>query len=280
MNHDEIKDALAAYSLDALDAADRDIIEAHLRDGCSECEPLIREMQEVTSRLPFAAPAQAPPAFLKDKILSQITSQAATTEAPTPIKEEGVLDAGLELLKKSRQRWIQASWAFAIVAVVAIGAFSWYTMNLKKEYDQQKRRIEISEELVRELRTELAKKEQILQVIRSPQVRLVDLKGLAPALDAGGKVVWDPEQRKAVFYVFNLPQPPTDKEYQLWMIEGSLPVDAGVFPVDAQGASDPTSIDTIADSANLNAFAITLEPKGGVPQPTGEMYLLGAVTQG
>ena len=56
-------------------------------------------------------------------------------------------------------------------------------------------------------------------------------------------------------------------------------VDAGIFSLDAEGNAIFT-IETIADSINLTAFAVTLEAKGGVPQPKGDFYLVGAVVRG
>ncbi len=139
--------------------------------------------------------------------------------------------------------------------------------------------MEISEQVVQELESELEKKNEIIKTVQSPQIRLVNLKGLDIAPDAEGKVLWNLEQNKAVFLAFDLPKPPADKVNQLWMLKGNQPVDAGLLSFKEDGAI-LRLLDTIRDGENLTAFAVTLEPKGGVPQPTGDMYLLDTVTRG
>ncbi len=278
MDHDEIKNLVAAYALDALDHDERVLVHEHLEAGCSECEILVREMQGVAADLAYAAPSQTPPSELKERIFAQIQAEPV----PLSSREErkiGLIEAQLERLRKSRQKWITASWSlgFALIAV-AVG-LTWYTGQLQEDVLRQKQRLQIGELVIKDLRAELVKKEQILRVIQTPRVRMVQLKGQPPAQSASGTVLWDPAQRKAVIYVANLPQLPSDRDYQLWMLRGDQPIDAGIFQVDSQGASQAISIDTIADTANLSAFAVSLEPKGGVPQqPTGALYLLGVVT--
>jgi anti-sigma-K factor RskA len=61
-----------------------------------------------------------------------------------------------------------------------------------------------------------------------------------------------------------LPDPPTDKQYQLWALLDGKPVDAGTFNVN----SDSIQLQEVRNIANAQAFAITLEHKGGVRSPT------------
>jgi anti-sigma-K factor RskA len=78
-----------------------------------------------------------------------------------------------------------------------------------------------------------------------------------------------------VFVATGLPAAPEGKTYQLWAIAGgSAPVSAGVFTVDTSGAGS-LSVRPLPGVATVNAFAVTLEPVGGLPAPSGEMYLLG-----
>jgi anti-sigma-K factor RskA len=78
-----------------------------------------------------------------------------------------------------------------------------------------------------------------------------------------------------VFVAAGLPAPPPGKAYQLWAIAGgNAPVSAGVFSVDANGTGS-LSVAPLPGVSAVNAFAVTLEPAGGRPAPSGEMYLLG-----
>ena len=107
---------------------------------------------------------------------------------------------------------------------------------------------------------------------------LVSMSGLDVNPSGYGKILWDPVRKIAVLHV-SLPPEAADKDYQLWVIRDKKPVDAGVFQVRYSGQDGALyKIDHLVetDKNHINAFAVTLEPKGGVPQPTGKMYLLGS----
>jgi anti-sigma-K factor RskA len=69
---------------------------------------------------------------------------------------------------------------------------------------------------------------------------------------------------------------PANKSYQLWVVpmEGK-PVSAGV--IDHGGPIHPWMM-KLPQGMAAKAFAVTLEPVGGMPQPTGPMVLVGPVS--
>ena len=74
--------------------------------------------------------------------------------------------------------------------------------------------------------------------------------------------------------VYELPPPPPGQSYQLWVIAGGAPVSAGVFDLDPDGrARYATRSEPPLDGPVT--IAVTLEPEGGRPQPTGPMVLAG-----
>ena len=76
----------------------------------------------------------------------------------------------------------------------------------------------------------------------------------------------------------NLAALPAGKTYQLWLIptEGK-PISAGVFNPDAQGAGT-ILLPPLPEGVVAKAFAVTVEPSGGVPQPTGPIVLVGSAS--
>lgn len=48
----------------------------------------------------------------------------------------------------------------------------------------------------------------------------------------------------------------------------------GVLNVDDKG-NNIMELGTLPETGRIKKFAVTLEPAGGVQQPTGEMYLIG-----
>jgi len=53
-------------------------------------------------------------------------------------------------------------------------------------------------------------------------------------------------------------------------------VSAAIFGVDALGGAT-LPIKPLPSLGDVELFAVTLEPAGGLPQPSGEMYLAGKV---
>src|SRR5204863_9367992 len=104
-----------------------------------------------------------------------------------------------------------------------------------------------------------------------PATHVVSLTGLKPSPAAVGRVVWNP-RAGGLFVAADLPRAPAGKTYELWAIAGGKPFPAGVFTVGPDGRGT-VRVTPIVGVASVDVFAVTLEPAGGVPSPTGEMYL-------
>jgi anti-sigma-K factor RskA len=103
----------------------------------------------------------------------------------------------------------------------------------------------------------------------------VDLAGQQSAPKAAARAFWS-RSRGMVFAATSLPQLPAGKVYQLWVVaNGVNPISAGLLAPDAQGQVNAHFV-TPPDIPAPVALAVTLEPEGGVPQPTGEKFLIGA----
>jgi hypothetical protein len=119
---------------------------------------------------------------------------------------------------------------------------------------------------------------RVMDVVGSPRLRVIALGGQTPSPASEGRVLWSPDSKKAVLYAYGLPKPPAGKDYQLWVIEGGTPRSEGVFPVDERGQATHVLPD-VPDPAGIGAFAVTLEPAGGLAQPSGEIFLAGGVAE-
>jgi anti-sigma-K factor RskA len=108
-----------------------------------------------------------------------------------------------------------------------------------------------------------------LNILQDANTRVVQLAGLPPAPTAKAVVFWNPETKEVYLNPGSLPPAPEGREYQLWAIADGAPVDAGLFHAATQEARPMKPVSA------ASAFAVTLEPAGGSPTPTGEMYVLG-----
>ena len=89
-------------------------------------------------------------------------------------------------------------------------------------------------------------------------------------------VAWDEDRHRGLVSIQNMPSAPAGKDYQLWVLDpsASSPVSAGVLKANA--AQRFASARPVAPTGL--GFAISLEPSGGSPAPTGE--ILFAVAPG
>jgi anti-sigma-K factor RskA len=114
-----------------------------------------------------------------------------------------------------------------------------------------------------------------LDVYHDKSFKIITLKGTPKHDNASMLVAFSPVKKKVMIDIADLKLPQNDKEhqYQLWAIVDKKPVSLGVF--------DKTSADTaimkeMQPVSAPQAFAVTLEPRGGSINPTmDEMMVIG-----
>lgn len=120
-------------------------------------------------------------------------------------------------------------------------------------------------------------KNQHLVIFKDTSYRLVRLKPVPTAKIQSTNLIvaWSPSKKKVAIDMVASDMPKNDKEhqYQLWALVGGKPVDLGVFDA---GGDDTTVMKTMKSIGNADAFAVTLEPRGGSVNPTmSELMVLG-----
>jgi anti-sigma-K factor RskA len=252
------EELLPAYALGALDADDLRELEEHLAGGCGEC----RRQLELWNRDLEALAASVTPVVPSETTRARILRLAAGA-APSP----------------RRLPWWISLAAAALLIVAVWGVAGQLRMRgdlerLKTERNRLARQVERLDREVAQARNEALRASQALQVVAAPGVQSVILAGLGPAPRAAGHTYVNPLRHDALFYAFDLPALPQDKTYQLWYIAEGKPVSAGTFSVDPQGIAS-VKVEHVPAVASIQAWAVTIEPAGGVPQPTGAMVLKG-----
>lgn len=248
MKHDYVE-YVPLYAVGALTGPEKAQLEEHLKSGCDICEPELLFFQETGSRLPYALPNVALPAELKEKIWDRIQTETPRTNVARP--------SGPPLAF-----WLPLS-LVALLGLFAIGLW-----RLRDQVIHRDREIVA-------LQKQLEAQKQEIAWLRDPSVQLAMLSGLDPAPGAKGKMLWNPSDSRGMFYVNALPALPAEKNYQLWVIGNQGPVSAAVFSPNAQGNAVVTISRIEGAAQGTLQFAVTIEPRGGVPQPTGSMVLAG-----
>ncbi len=115
-----------------------------------------------------------------------------------------------------------------------------------------------------------------LDVLNDPDYRLIKLPGTEISPASTIAVAFNPKSREVLLDLSSLTMPPNDGEhqYQLWAIVDGQPVDLGIFDVN----SGKTGLKKMKSVGNPQAFAVTLEKRGGSVKPTmANLMVMGKV---
>jgi len=107
----------------------------------------------------------------------------------------------------------------------------------------------------------------------NPAMKTIPLLGVEKHPDMKATVYFENASNLVYLTLENLPVTPKDQQYQLWAIVDGKPVSLGVYDQDST-----LSVQKMTAVSSAQAFAITLEKRGGVASPTMEnMYVMGKV---
>jgi anti-sigma-K factor RskA len=261
MKHQELTEDLqlqaSLYAAGAMTDSERLEYVRHLdEDQCPVCRSEVTELQSAASLLALGVPASRPSPAVKSRLMEQaLRSMPARVVESQPVAF----------------RWLQ--WVSAAVAIASMAvAFAVIRTNseLRRTTNELNSRIA-------QLEVQIAGQRQELALATSVGVRVVDLAGQNANVQASGRIFIDQQQKRWVFYVRDLPAVPADKSYELWFVpKNGNPIRANVFNTASNG-SIRIEVPVPDDVPDLKAAAVTIEPAGGLPQPTGDFALLGAM---
>ncbi len=118
---------------------------------------------------------------------------------------------------------------------------------------------------------QLTRQEQFIAAVAAGGPR-VALAGTDRAPGASGEVVQPPGGGAPLLVVHGLPDLPPNQVYQVWVISGGQPAGAGLLR--PEGASPPI-IALEHSLSGAQTVALTIEPPGGSPGPTGPIVMAG-----
>lgn len=240
MTHEELRDLIPAYAVDALEPEEASAFEAHLQ-GCEACREEVTRLQEVAAQLAAGVATVEPPPWLREQVVAAVSPRHAA--APP--------------------RWWQAGLAAAAAVILLLGA------GLLVEY--QRARLLTAQ--VGLLSARLAAQERVLAVLSSPTARTATLTG---SVQANVRFMYDRASGQGALVVTELKDPGARFVYQLWLITGQEPQSVRVFrPVPGQAVIIPVN----ADFRRYQAVAISVEqgPQGSAAGPTSAPILVADI---
>lgn len=243
MNHDEARELLGAYALDAVPPEEAEVVSVHVAD-CSICQEELSHYRKVTAGL---APVPGPP---PPEIWDRIASELGT--APEPLR----LVRSTTSARDARFRWPLR--AAAAVAAIAIAVLGWQVAHLNGRIGQ--------------LQAAVAKSgvaQAASAAALEPNSRKLELRSPSGSLTADVIIT---EAGQGYVVASTLPALQASHTYQLWGLsgQGAAPVSLGLLgqvPAPAAFGVD----------RRVAELAITAEPLGGTVAPTTPILVEGTI---
>jgi anti-sigma-K factor RskA len=230
-----------AYALGALEPDEVAEVERHL-EGCAACRELADEARRTADSLLYAPPLVAPPPRLRAQVLARIAAERAAASAAesTPRLETHTSAAAAEPEIGSPRGPLRR-----LVQALRIGAPA----------------TAATDAMLRELLADPA------SVVRP-------LAATADAPDASARLVLSSHRRAGVLVAGGLADPGADRVYQVWLLRSGQPLPNALFTVNRTGVG-ASIVRTDEPWQAFETIAVTPEPRGGSPAPTGPIVLVG-----
>lgn len=254
------------YALGALDDAERKAFESHVA-SCADCAEKLAAARGRIAILAFAAPPVAPSPGVKETLMRQVIASAEGPRgSPARTKSE---PAGGGIFA----RW----WA---VLVPVASAFALATVLLWLHNEQLNRQLADLRNTVEQQKHELAETHHQADLIAARETLVVPLWSQKGAQEGHGeghaRVLYNAKEGMMTYDGW-LPSAPADKSYQLWLVPmNGAPISAGVF--NPKNGEMSHMMMKLPAGVTAKEFAVSLEPVGGMPHPTGPMVLVGPIS--
>ncbi|WP_367387993.1 anti-sigma factor [Lewinella sp. LCG006] len=250
---------LEQYAFDLLSPTERSEVEAHLQ----QYPELVEELRQIEYAIEkyLSLYQDTPSPDFKQRLndsLENVVPDPRPTPPPPPSSRGGF------------NGWLMG------LAIIALAAAAWlFYDNQEKDRSYQElaidyQNLQLDCDETTETNRGLLNQ---LQTIRQSGNSLIQMRGTDKDTTAFASIIYNAETRKSYLDIINLATPAADKQYQLWAIVDGTPVDMGVFDVTVDTSSTLQEVPFIE---NVQAFAVTLEPRGGSVVPTlEEMVVIG-----
>jgi hypothetical protein len=250
--HEEARELLEALALGALDPAEQKAVLAHVQT-CAACETELASLRETVGNLAFAARGPALSDARSDAVRARLLDRARRSKTSA-------------LSLSARNLAIAAS----VLLVVALGSL--IATSRQRSALRDALRDETQRAAANAARADSLT--QLLATLTGPDVAVVELTS-AGTRAPSARMFWDRATNSWNFVAHNMPALASGRTYQLWLVtRDAKKISAGTFEPSASGDALVHATYELPRDA-LAAVAVTEEPAGGMPQPTGAMVISG-----
>ena len=253
---------------------------------------IAEQLEELQEGMEAFAVAQSiePPQGLKASIMAAVAEvgtpeysdeTASTREvklSPQPTKkhddEEKELPPPQGIANDMRNGFTWAAAAVLLILIVASFYRQYEVVQMENHLAELQEINSVYEREVDEMVRVIEQKQDAIATLSDPERKKIVLKGTSNYSDAIASVYWDKEKGEVALDASVLPDLSEDEQYQLWALIGGKPVDMGMV----EKGIENRYVQEMKAINQADAFAITIEPKGGKSTPTLEkLIVLGEV---
>jgi anti-sigma-K factor RskA len=274
VDHQELHGRAAGYVLGVLTPDERAEFAAHLSE-CADCAAEVYSFAPVAVALAHAAPPVDPAVVLRERVVARVLQ-------PVPKPRTAAFAKAMAGNTAAASRSATGQWFLAAASLAAAVGFGTYAFHLRGRVGALEERLrditlraDANERQLAAVRQTVAEAQGFVVVLAASDLVRVDLAGQSPAPRAFARGFWS-RSSGLIFTASNLPPLPGGRTYQLWIVTPNAPVSAGLLKPGEKGDVHAVFAPP-RGGLSLAALAVTNEPEGGVPAPTGEKYLVGLV---
>ena len=174
--------------------------------------------------------------------------------------------------------WRRAEWMAIAASMLLVASVAALTYVLR---DRQNLRAALTEQIAREhrattagdsLRLALMSRDSIIAGLTGRDVAMMTLTSTGTRTPMG-HMFWDQTRNTWTLVAHDMPTLESGRAYQLWLVTSKGKISAGTFASNTSGDAMMRSTYPLS-AAELRAVAVTEEPAGGMPQPTGPMIMV------
>lgn len=244
------REHLSELALGLLEDAERARVEAHVR-ACAECAAELSAYRATIEMLPEALPpAQAPAAAWK-AVAARVRKR----------ERRGRAGAGSWLGRLFGGRALLQPALLVVLVAAVIGLIGWNA-------SLQARLSGNDGSALYRLFDRSGGRATVVTLVAKPGVSAI-----------GGRLVMTQDRTEGGLVVGGMPALPAGQSYEIWFVRADQSrVPANTFTVDAHGQA-VFLVDVPQPADGFDGVAITAEPSGGSPTPTGPDVLAGLIYQ-
>ena len=235
---DPFTENIPAFVLGALNRAEASALRAHL-ETCAVCQAELAVYQQIGDGLLASVyPLQKPSPTVQRNLFEHLEEKETSVH--------------------SRSRW---GFRRLVLGTMILLLISTNLIAFQQIGDLRRQQAQLA--------SQVEKNHNILGMLAaSTEVHPISGNGFS------GNLLLDREKNLSYLLVWNLPLPPQDRIYQIWLVDPSGErVDAGSFRPDVERPLTSTALLPSGNFAEFVGIEVTLEPLGGSDAPTGNQIL-------